>query len=144
MVQTALDNNSISAGCGILAVTISIAALTIVRCRGIGALNIPLRIRAFSGVVTLIAAFKAGNIGIAVEVVEVSSGTGIVIGAVEVVWAVREIGAWSLGWSIGRFGVLLKDTRLLTARTFLSIHPPLATFIHRLALGLQLDGFVHK
>ena len=82
--------------------------------------------------------------GIGVEVVEVSSGTVIVIGAVEVVRAVREIGAWNLGWTISRPGVLLKDTGFLAARTFLSIHPPLATFIHRLSLGLQLDGFVHK
>ena len=93
---------------------------------------------------TLVAAFKADNIGIVVEVIEVSSGMVIVIGAVEVVWAVREIGAWSLWWSIGRLGGLLKDTRLLVARTFPSIHPPLTTFKHRLALGLQLDGFVHK
>ena len=104
MVQTALGNSNISAGCDILA--ISITALTIVRCRRIGALNIPLRIGALSGVVTLIAAFKADNIGIAVEVVEVSSGTVIVIGAVEVVWAVREIGAWSLGWKIRGFWLL--------------------------------------
>ena len=77
MVQTALGNSSISAGCGILAISISIAALTIVRCRRIGALNIPLGIGTLSGVVTLVAAFKASNIGIAVVVVEVSSGTVI-------------------------------------------------------------------
>ena len=134
VVQTTLDNSSISAGCGILAITISIAAMTIVRC--IGALSIPLRIGAFPGVVTFVAAFKTDNIGVGVEVVEVSAGTVIVIGAVEVVWVVRVVGAWSLGWTISRPGVLLKDTRLLAARTFLSIHPPLATFIHRLALGL--------
>ena len=144
MVQTTLGNSSISAGCGILAISISIAALTIVLCRRIGALDIPLGIGTFFGVVTLGAALKSDNIGATVEVVEVSSGTVIVIGAVEVVWAVREIGAWSLGWTIGRPGVLLKDTGFLAARTFLSIHPPLPTFIHSLALGLQLDGLVHK
>ena len=144
MVQTTLGNSSISAGCGILAISITIAALTIVLCRRIGALDIPLGIGTFLGVVTLVVAFKADYIGIAGEVVEVSSGTVIVIGAVEVVWAVRVIGAWGLWWTIGRPGVLLKDTRFLAARTFLSIHPPLATFIHRLALGLQLDSLVHK
>ena len=144
MVQTTLGNSSISAGCGILAISISIAALTIVLCRRIGVLDIPLGIGSFFGVVTLVAAFKTDHIGIAGEVVEVSSGTVIVIGAVEIVWVVREIGAWSLGWTIGRPGVLLKDTMFLAARAFLSIHPPLATFIHRLALGLQLDGFVHQ
>ena len=84
MVQTTLGNSSISARCGILAIFISIAALTIVLCRRIGALDIPLGIGTFFGVVTLVATFKADNIGIGVEVVEVSSGTVIVIGAVEI------------------------------------------------------------
>ena len=128
MVQTTLGNNNISVGCGILA--ISIAALTIVLCRCIGALDTPLGIGTFFGVVTLVAAFKADNIGIAVQVVEVSSGTVIVIRAVEVVWAVRKIGAWGLWWSISRLGCWLKNARLLVARTFLSIHPPLTTFKH--------------
>ena len=76
-----------------------------------------------------------------------SKQTGVVIGVVEVVWVVwatRVIGAWSLWWSIGWLGVLGVGARLLAARTFLGNHPPLTAFKHGLALGLQLDGLVHK
>ena len=83
MVQTALGNSNISAGCGVLA--ISITALAIVRCLCIGAWTILLRIGAFFGVVTFGAAIETDNIGIAVEVVRVPSGTGVVIGTAEAV-----------------------------------------------------------
>ena len=147
MVQTTLGNSNISTGCGILA--ISSTALTRVWRRCIGALNIPLWIGAFSGVVTLGAALKADNIGATVEVVEVPSGTVVVIAArVVVVGTVGIVGAWC--WSrcwwrpIGRLWCRWIVARPLAARTFLSVHPPLAALKHRLALGLQLDGLVHK
>ena len=115
MVQTTLGNSSISARCGILAISITIAALTIVRSRRIGALNIPLRIGALSGVVTLVAAFKADNAGSRGKSVGVSSGTIVAIGVVVVVdvWAgdivvavgtVGIVGTWCLWWSISRLG----------------------------------------
>ena len=143
MVQTASCDSGIATRCSILAVSISITALSRVVCWCIGALNIPLGIGAFSGVVTLVAAFKADNI---------DTGTVVVIGAVVVVvvvWA-REIVVGTVGivgtcswWgSISRLGHWLKGVRLLTARTFLDIHPPLTSFKHCLALGLQLDGLV--
>ena len=92
MVQTALGKSSISAGCGILAITISVAGLTRVRCRCIGVLDIPLWIGAFSGEVTFGAAFKADNIGITVEVVEVSSGTVVVMGRLKLFGRLGKVG----------------------------------------------------
>ena len=142
MVETALGHRNIPTGCSTLAVPST--ALTRVRRRGIGALNIPPRIGAFSGVVSLVSALKADNTGATVEVVEVPSGTVVVSAAgVEVVGTVGVSGAWCLRWTISRLRCRLKVAGLLTARTFLNIHPPLATFKHGLALGLQLNGLVH-
>ena len=111
MVQEALDNNSISTWCGILAISISITGLTRVRCRLLG-------IGAFSGVVNFGAAFKADNIGLGIEVVVVSSWTVVVIGTVGVVWAVWKGGAWRLRWSVSWLGCWRKSAGLLVARTF--------------------------
>ena len=111
MVLTALDNSSIATGCGILAISISIAGLTLVRCRLLG-------IGAFSRVVTFGATFKADNIGLGIEVVGVSSWTIVVIGTVGVVWAVWIGGAWGLRWSISWLGCWWKSAGLLATRTF--------------------------
>ena len=62
-------------------------------------LNSLLGIGAFSGVVTLVAAFKADHIG-----------------TVGVVWAFREGGARDLRGLIGRLGGLLKSTGILPGK----------------------------
>ena len=102
MVEAASGNSSIATGCSILAISISITALSRIRCRCIGARSIPLGIGAVSGVMTLVAAFKADNAGSRGKSVGVSSGTIVAIGAVVVV----DVWAGDIVVAVGTVGIV--------------------------------------